>query len=1089
MLDETQTINGFRLSPHQKRLWLLQQDSSAYLTQCSILIEGNLDREVLKAGIYKIVNQHEILRTSFSRLPGVKIPVMVVLDNSLPSWRDIDLSDFSALEQSSKIEDIFQEMRHQDFDLEHDSILQFSLLKLSISKYILLVSSPAICADTGTIKNLVQEISNSYCNFQQDEKLDDKVAQFLQFSEWQNQLIADEDAEAAKEYWHKQKLSRLADLKLPFEKKPLKQSRFEINSFHLAIAPELTAKIETLAHKYETSANVVLLACWQTLIWRLTGQPEIIIGMGCDRREYEELHEILGLLATWIPIKSHLLPDLSFREVLELAQKTLNEAGEWQDYFVPEPVENGNHLAFPIGFEFEKLPEKCFGAGVSFTLDKYYSCIEPFKVKLTCTQYNNTLNAEFYYDVNYFSLDTIQRLSTQFQTLLTSATANPDEQISKLEILSYSDRQKLLVEFNKTQVDYPQDKCIHQLFEAQVEKTPNNIAVVYEDQQLTYAELNRKANQLAHYLQTLGVKPEVVVGLCVERSLEMIIGLLGILKAGGAYLPLDPALPNEGLAFRLQDAQVSVLLTQQQLVANLPINVTQVICLDQDWDAIAQHKDGNPNSETTVENLVYILYTSGSTGKSKGVAIEHRQLLNYLNAILDKLDLPPSTSFAIVSSFAADLGNTAIFPALCNGGCLHVVSQERASDPAALAAYFDLYPIDCLKIVPSHLAILLTSSHSEKILPRKRLILGGEIASWHLIEQLQQYLPACEIFNHYGPTETTVGVLTYLLEKQQTNHYSETVPIGRPLANTQVYVLDRQLQPVPLGVSGELYISGAGLARGYLNRPELSAAKFIPNPFSDTPKAKLYKTGDRVRYLSDGNLEFLGRIDNQVKVRGFRIEPEEIELALRQHPQVREVVVIVREDKLGDKRLVAYVVPRQNQGSSTSELRLFLRSKLPEYMVPSAFIMLKNLPVTPNGKVDRLALPSPDTARPDIEDIFVAPRTPVEKQLAEVWSEVLRLERVGVHDNFFDLGGHSLLATQVVSRLRDAFEVDLALRDLFEKPTIADLAVTIAQRLAQATDSELLAQTFAELEQLSQEEVQAILAGEQQSINWEESRK
>lgn len=1089
MLHETQTINGFRLSPHQKRLWLLQQDSSAYMTQCSILIEGNLQVEVLKAGIDKIVNRHEILRTSFSRLPGVKNPVMVVLDSSFPSWRDIDLSDFPALEQLSKIENIFQEMRHQKFDLEHDSILQFYLLKLSRSKQIIVVSLPTICADTWTIKNLVKEISNSYLNFPQHEELDDKVAQFLQVSEWQNQLIADENAESANEYWHKQKLSRLADLKLPFENKPLKQSRFEINSFQLAIAPELTAKIETLAHKYEISANVVLLACWQTLIWRLTGQPEIIIGMGCDRREYEELHDILGLLATWIPIKSHLLPDLSFREVLELAQKTLNEAVEWQDYFVPEPVENDNHLAFPIGFEFEQLPDKCFGAGVSFTLDKYYSCIEPFKVKLTCTQYNNTLNAEFYYDVNYFSLDTIQRLSIQFQILLTSATANPDEKISKLEILSYSDRQKLLVEFNKTQVDYPQDKCIHQLFEAQVEKTPNNIAVVYEDQQLTYAELNGKANQLAHYLQTLGVKPEVLVGLCIERSLEMIIGLLGILKAGGAYVPLDPALPNEGLAFRLQDAQISVLLTQQQLVDDLPINAAQVICLDKDWDAIVQHKDGNPNSETTVENLVYILYTSGSTGKPKGVAIEHRQLLNYLNAILDKLDLPPSTSFAIVSSFAADLGNTAIFPALCNGGCLHVVSQERASDPAALAAYFDLYPIDCLKIVPSHLGILLTSSHSEKILPRKRLILGGEIASWHLIEQLQQYLPACEIFNHYGPTETTVGVLTYLLEKQQTNHYSETVPIGRPLANTQVYVLDRQLQPVPLGVSGELYISGAGLARGYLNRPELSAAKFITNPFSDTPKAKLYKTGDRVRYLSDGNLDFLGRIDNQVKVRGFRIEPEEIELALRQHPQVREVVVIAREDKLGDKRLVAYIVPRQNQGSSTSELRLFLRNKLPEYMVPSAFILLKNLPVTPNGKVDRLALPSPDTARPDIEDIFVAPRTPVEKQLTEIWSEVLRLERIGVHDNFFDLGGHSLLATQVVSRLRDAFEVDLALRDLFEKPTIADLAVTIAQRLAQATDSELLAQTFAELEQLSQEEVEAILAGEQQSINWEQSRK
>lgn len=1102
MLHETQTIKGFRLSPHQKRLWLLQQDSSAYLTQCSILIEGNLQIGVLKAGINKIVNRHEILRTSFSRLPGVKFPVMVVLNSSSPLWQDIDLNDFSALEQLSKIEDIFQEMRHQNFDLEHDAILKFYLLKLSRIKYVLLVSFPAICADFSTIKNLVKEISNLYFNSQRNEELDDKAVQFIQFSEWQNQLIVDENAEAANEYWYKQKLSRLTDLKLPFENKSLQQSKFEINSFQLAIAPELTAKIGTLAHKYETSANVVFLACWQTLIWRLTGQLEIIIGVGCDRREYEEFHDILGLLATWIPIKSHLLPDLSFREVLELVEKTLDEAVEWQDYFVSEPAENDNHLAFPIGFEFEKLPEKFLSAGVLFTLDKYYSCIEPFKVKLTCTQYNNTLNVELYYDINYFSIDTIQNLAKQFQTLLTSATANLDEKISNLEILSYSDRQKLLVEFNKTQVDYPQDKCIHQLFEAQVEKTPNNIAVVFEDQQLTYGELNRKANQLAHYLQQQGVKPEIIVGLCVERSLEMIIGLLGILKAGGAYLPLDPTLPQEALALRLQDAQVSLVIshTSQQVpsastsLVNSLRQMTndkgqmKVICLGEDWDTIAQYGDESPTTETTPENLVYVLYTSGSTGKPKGVTIEHRQLINYIYAILDKLDLQTGANFATVSSFAADLGNTAIFPSLCNGGCLHVVSQERISDPAALAAYFDLHPIDCLKIVPSHLAAFLASTYSEKILPHQCLILGGETFSWHLLAQIQQYSPTCRIFNHYGPTESTVGVLSYLVENGQANHDSETVPLGRPLSNTQVYVLDRQMQPVSIGMPGELYIGGAGLARGYLNSSELTTTKFIPNPFNNAPKEKLYKTGDRVRYLPDGNLEFLGRIDSQVKIRGFRIELGEIESALKQHPKIQEVVVLAREDEPGNQRLVAYVVMNQGQASNISELRLFLQNKLPEYMMPSAFVVLKKLPLNPNGKVDRLALPSPDTARPDLEDTFVAPRTPVEELLAQIWSEVLRLERVGVYDNFFDLGGHSLLATQVVSRLRNAFEVDLAVRDLFETPTIADLAVIIAQRLAQATDSELLAQAFAEIEQLSQEEVQAIL-GKQQLMNWEESRK
>jgi amino acid adenylation domain-containing protein len=1060
MITDT-TIKGFRLSPHQKRLWSLQQDSFAYVTQGAVFIEGNLQTDILKAALQQVVNRHGILRTSFYRLSSVKIPVMVVADSSSFFWQDIDFIDYQAQEQSSKIEEIFQEVRHQGFNFEQGKILHSSLLKLSQSSYILLISLPAICADSWTIKHLVNDIIHSYSHCLEGKESSNEVVQYLQFSELQNQLLKDGNAEVANKYWQEQKLTAQATLRLPFEKRYTKQSEFQSDCFRFTINPDLTAKIAALAQKCDSSIDFILLSCWQILIWRLTGQSEFIIGMAVARRDYEELHNLLGLVATWIPFKSNLTPVQNFREVVEFTEKTIESAWEWQDYFVPETVENNHTIPFPIGFEFERLPEQILVADVSFYLNKYYSCIEPFKVKLTATQSDNWLTAEFYYDVNYFSNETIALIAGQFQTLLTSAITNPDQNISQLEILSQSDRQKLLVEFNQTQIDYSQQKCIHQLFAEQVERTPNNIAVIFENQQLTYAELNSQANQLAHYLRSLGVKPEVVVGLYLERSLKMIIGLLGILKAGGAYLPIDPGLPQVGLVFRLQDAQVSVLLTQQHLVDNLLIDGTQVICLDQNWDAIAQNKDENPIDETTIENLVYIIYTSGSTGNPKGVAVEHRQLLNYLNAILDKLDLPPNSNFAIVSSFAADLGNTAIFPALCNGGCLHVVSQERSADPSALAAYFDLYPIDCLKIVPSHLAVLLRSSHSEKILPRKCLILGGETVSWQLIEQLQHYLADCKIFNHYGPTETTVGVLTYLVKQQQPNHDSETVPIGCPLANTQVYVLDQQMQPVPLGVSGELYIGGAGLARGYLHHPELNATKFIPSPFSDTAKAKLYKTGDKVRYLRNGNLEFLGRIDNQIKVRGFRIEPEEIELALKQHPQVQEVVVIAWADKLGDKRLVAYIIPRLGQRSSTSELRVFLKNKLPEYMVPSTFVLLKKLPLTPNGKVDRLALPAPDTARPDLEDVFVAPRTPVEKLLAKIWSEVLRLEQVGIHDNFFNLGGHSLLATQVMSRLQDSFDVDLALRDLFDMPTIATLAMTIAQRLAQ---------TITELEQLSPKE-------------------
>ncbi|MGI2902883.1 non-ribosomal peptide synthetase [Tolypothrix sp. VBCCA 56010] len=1040
----TKTVSGFQLSPQQKRLWLLQQYNSTYSAQCALLLEGNLKPEVLKAALQQVINRHGILRTRFHRLSGIKIPVMVIADSSVVSWQEINLSDCEPKEQEAKIEATFQQHRHQHFDFEQGLLLHSCLLTLPLHKYILIISLPSLCADTWTLKNLVAEISYSYSACLQSEAVSQEVVQYLQFSEWQNQLLEDEDAEFAKKYWQEQKLASQTTLRLPFESQPAKQSQFQPECLRLAIAPELTAKIETLAQKYNTSAAVVLLACWQTLIFRLTGQPDIVIGMACDRRDYEELHNLLGLVATWLPIKSHLTPDLRFKELLELAEQTIEAASEWQDYFVPEPLENNSILAFPVGFEFEKLPEQLIAADVSFYLDKYYSCIEPFKVKLTCTQRNNLLIAELYYDVNYFSADTIERIAGQFQTLLSSATANPEDKISQLEILSKRDRQQLLVEFNQTRINYPQDKCIHQLFEEQAQKTPNNIAVIFEDQQLTYAELNQKVNQLAHYLETLGVKPEVLVGLCVERSLEMIIGLLGILKAGGAYLPLDPALPQSGFACRLQDAQVPVLLTQQGLV-DIPTYVSQIVRLDTDWDIIAQHSDENPTSVVTTENLVYVLFTSGSTGTPKGVAIEHRQLLNYLNGITDRLNLSATANFATVSTLAADLGNTVIFSSLCTGGCLHVLSAECATDSAALAKYCRRYPIDCLKIVPSHLATLIASAPSESILPRQRLILGGEAASWKLIEQIHASAPDCLIFNHYGPTEATVGVTTFAVEDGQVN-YSSQIPLGRPLANTQIYLLDEQLQPVPIGVTGELYIGGASLARGYLNRSELTAERFIPNLFAETGLiasnlgSRLYKTGDLARYLSDGNIEFLGRVDRQVKIRGFRIELGEIETILCQHPEVQQAVVSVREEEFGNKYLVGYIVSKQKQKLSVSELHKFLREKLPEYMVPSTFMMLKTLPLTPNGKVNRSALPEPDDRRPELEVTYEPPQTEVEQTIAHIWQQMLHVEKVGIYDNFFDLGGHSLLLVQIHAKLREVLNTNISIVNLFEYPTINSLA-------------------------------------------------
>lgn len=1048
---QNQIIEGFRLSPQQKRLWSLQQDSFAYRTQCAIRLEGKLKAEVLKEALQTVINRHEILRTTFHRRPGIKIPIQVIADNSKLLWHNVNLSDLTPKEQLARIEELFQAERHFIFNFEQGPLLRSSLLNLSVNQHILLVSLPSLCADSWSLKNLVQEISDAYATGLKGEELSDEPIQYIQFSEWQNELLEGEDAETGRTYWQQQDLWSLPTLTIPFEGKRSGQAKFEPEVHALRIEPDIVAKLEANAQPRNTTIAAFLFACWQTLLWRLTGESDIVISTVFSGRKYEELHDSLGLLAKWLPVRCSFQENFKFTEVLSQIGETLRNIDKWQEYFLWEESTGltDNAVDSPISFEFEEWPDKYCAGGISFSLDKQYVCFERFKVKLTCVRRKESLTAEFHYDPELISTEGIQCLGEQFQTVVESAANNPDSAVSELEILKRSQRQQLLVEFNNTQTNYPQNKCIHHLFEAQVEQTPNNIAVVFEGQQLTYRELNARANQLAHYLQRLGVGSEVLVGICLERCLEIVIALLGILKAGGGYLPIDPALPAEGLAFRLQDAQTSVLLTQQSLVEALPELATPVVCLDSNWQVIAQESDANPTSVVTSENLVYVLFTSGSTGKPKGVAVEHRQLLNYLQGILDRLNLPAGATFATVSTFAADLGNTVIFPALCTGGCLHVVSQERASDPEALADYFRRHPIDCLKIVPSHIAALLASSPTQSILPRQRLILGGEAASWDLIEQLQQQALECQILNHYGPTETTVGVLTYPVKGKQVSHGSQTVPLGRPLANTQVYVLDKQLQPVPIGVPGELYIGGAGLARGYLNRPELTAQRFITNPFvekraiASESGTRLYKTGDLVRYLPDGNLEFLGRVDHQVKIRGFRIELGEIEALLGQHAGVRQAVVSVWEEELGNKRLVAYVVPNKKQTPSVSDLRSFLREKLAEYMVPSAFVMLKALPLTPNGKVDRRALPAPDQTRSGLEEVYVAPRTSLEEQLAQIWAKVLGLERVGIHDNFFELGGHSLLLTQLLVQVRDALQVDLSLSSLFEVPTVAGLAKRI----------------------------------------------
>jgi amino acid adenylation domain-containing protein/thioester reductase-like protein len=1044
-----QIIEGFRLSPQQKKIYFLQKKDNLYCAQATILIEGKLNLQILKITINKVVNRHEILRTSFQKLSGIKIPIQVVNDSYVPTWYTVNLDDCDELEKSIKIKLLLQEEKRLFSELTENHLWRLSLIHLSDEKHILVITLSSLYADSWTIKNLLSEISQAYIFSLKGEDLTDEVIQYIQFSEWQNQLLEEEEAEQGKEYWQKSSLNCKSLLVLPGEENNPVEIQLQPEIYSFNISPDVALKISQITAKYNVKIPHFFQACWQTLIWRLTKESNIVINTVIDGRKYPELHDLMGLLAKSLPVNCLFSKDLKFGEILAQIAETLHEHDKWQEYFI---WDENTLNSLPISFEYAELPDKYTSGNISFSLYNQYVYFEAFKLKLLCLQQGNSVILELHYNGNIFSRETIQRLAGQLENIITSGVDNPEATVSDLEILSKRDRHQLLVEWNNTLLNYPQDKTIHQLFEEQVEKTPHNIATLYENQHLTYAELNAKANQLANYLKHLKVTSETIVGLYVERSLDSIIGLLGILKAGAAYLPLDAALPPDALAIRLQDVKLSVLLTQESLVKKLPQTSTQLVLLDADWQNIRLENPANLPTSAKPENLVYAILTSGSTGKPKVVAVEHRQLVNYLYGIVEQLNLPSPANFACFSTFAADLGNTVIFPALCTGGCLHIISQERLSNPHALAEYFQRHPIDCLKIVPSHLSALLTSSPTLSLLPRQRLILGGEASNWELIEQIQQQTKDCQIFNHYGPTETTVGVLTYFIDNTKTSHNTQ-IPLGKPLPNTQIYILDEQLQPVPIGVSGELYIAGAGVARGYLNQPELTAERFIKNPFSCEPNARLYKTGDLARYLSDGNIEFLGRIDNQVKIRGFRIELGEIESVLRQHSAVQDVVVLATQQKCTNKQLVAYLVPqaklRFNQHQNTTligELRSFVKQKLPEYMMPSVFILLKALPLTSNGKIDYQALPAPEQTRSQLEQIYVAPRTSLEAQLADIWAKLLDIEQVGIHDNFFELGGHSLLITQLLAKVRNTFGVEMPLRDLFDAPTIADLAQRIQNR-------------------------------------------
>lgn len=1057
------SVEGYRLSPQQRRIWSLCQGGRLFgRAQCVLSLAGALDRERLRRAAERLVATHEILRTAFHRRPGMRFPFQVIAERGALSWQTIDLSG-GASDPVAAAGELMRQDAETPPDLEHGPLLRLRLAPLSEEKHLLLFALPTLCADRGTLHNIAIQLAAFYRG-EENEAGPEGPIQYADFSQWQNDLLEPEDeaAETARAHW---RASSASPATLPFETGG--GGSGDPEETILLVSPAVLRKIEGFCSDQGVSAADFLLACWQTLLWRTTGASDLLVREVHDGRKFEELKDALGLFARALPLPARFDGDPQFSEIVKSAMEARRRNEEWCEYFEWDEELEPSEKPAPAGFEFFRRPELPAGGGLAFSIVSESCSVDAFSAWLLCEQAKEGLRLSCGADPRILPADAAERLASHLEVLIAAASESPQARAGELPLLTPRERRRLLVDLSRTEAGSPDSRCVHELFESQAERTPEAAALVFREERLTYAELNARANALAWRLAERGIGPDVGVGLALERSAEMIVALLGILKAGGAYVPLNLEHPAARLSLQLAQSGSPLVVTQSAWLDKFADFAGEKICLDREDRLSTERRTGNPERRATPANLVYVMHTSGSTGIPKGVAVRHESLANYADFVVRRLlesDPPPDSplSFATVSTLSADLGNTAIFPSLISGGCLHVVDYETAMEGARFADYLSRNPIDVLKIVPSHLAALLNSGEGAAVLPRRFLILGGEALTWDLVERIRSLGATCEIVNHYGPTETTVGSLTFRVPRTGLGA-SPTVPIGRPIAATQAFVLDAAKEPVPVGIPGELYIGGAGLAQGYCNQPEETAERFVPDPFSGSAGARLYRTGDRVRYLPDDNVEFLGRVDDQVKIRGFRIEPGEVQAVMAAHPSIRETVVVAREDSPGDRRLVAYVVPARGAPLSLEELRGWLKARLPDYMVPSAFVTMKALPLTGNGKVDRRALPAPEQTRS--ERVYVAPRSGAEQVIAGIWQEVLRVEKVGTDDNFFDLGGHSLLVTQVVSRLRKAFGRELPIRWIFEAPTVAELAAR-----TEAAEREEITRILDELEGLSEKE-------------------
>jgi amino acid adenylation domain-containing protein len=1048
----------FPLSFAQQRLWFLDQlepGNPLYNNPAAIRLTGPLDPKALEQALNEIVGRHEILRTTFKMADGQ--PVQVIAPKLILTFPVVDLRTKPDVEREDEIMRLATEEARKPFNLSEGPLLRVILMKLTEDEHVVLLTMHHIVSDGWSVAVLIREVAALYEAFTSGARmpLPELPIQYVDFAVWQRQWLTGKRLDEQLAYWKRHLAGAAPTLELPADRpRPAAQTyRGATRFFNLPV--EIFRALKELSRQNDATLFMTLLAAFQTLLYRYSGQEDFCVGAAVANRNRVETEGLIGFFVNMLALRCHLSGDPSFRQLLERARETTLGALAHQDLpfemLVEElqPQRNRSHTPlFQVIFDLNNAAPGAMGAWELANLKAEALQLEAgvahADLVMSLMENGDALSGKLRYNIDIFDAATIERMLEHFQVLLKGVVAHSDRRVSDMPLLTEVERRRLLSEWNDTASDYPRDKCVHALFEAQVERSPDAIALVVEDAQLTYRELNRRANQLAAYLGKLGVGPETPVGFCLERSPEMVVGILGILKAGGTYVPLDPTYPRERLAFMLEDTRTPVLLVQQRLIEHLPehqarVVPAHVVRIDDDWERIAKESEVNPALGVTADHLAYVMYTSGSTGRPKGIAIPHRAI-NRLVFNTNYIEITSDDRMLLASNSAFDAVTFELWGALLHGARLVGVSREAVLSPQELAASIRDHGISAMWLTAA-LFNQMTREVPKAFGSVRHLLIGGEALDPHRVREALKNDPPARLVNGYGPTEGTTFTTWYLA--QEAAEGATSIPIGRPISNTQTYLLDRNQQPTPVGIAGELYIGGDGLARGYFNGPELTAEKFIPNPYSERLGARLYRTGDLSRYLPDGAIEFLGRLDHQVKIRGFRIELGEIETALSQHPSVRESVVLLREDAPGEKRLVAYLATEPRKTFTVDDLRSFLRQKLPDYMTPAAFVTLDALPLTPNGKIDRRALPAPEQSRPELAEAFVAPRNPVEELLAGAWADVLEIERVGVHDNFFDLGGHSLLATKLFSRLRDTFQVELPLAALFEAPTVAALAERI----------------------------------------------